>query len=102
AKKLVKSAAATAVEREVRSESVRATSVTLRSTATPLENSTVPKNSTNIIGTTTANSVAAMPRQSATRAAADRRVRNQIDDIGLFFIARLMNKPGLRPGRARS
>ena len=74
------SVSATEVDCEVRSDSVRAISVTLRSTATPDENSTVPKNITSMIGTITANSVAAMPLQSATdaRRSAAREARSLI------------------------
>src|SRR5882757_1373931 len=67
AKKLLRSVSVTVVDCEVRSESVRATSVTLRSTATPDENSTIPKNITSMSGTITANSVAATPLQSFDR-----------------------------------
>ena len=54
---LVSWASVTEMFCDVRSDSVRAISVTLRSTATPDENSTVPKNSTSIRGTTMANSI---------------------------------------------
>src|ERR1700690_578451 len=84
-KKLVVSESATDVDWDVRSESVRATSVTLRSTATPDENSTVPKNITSMIGTISANSVAAMARQSVNRRTAETRARRHILDI--VFIA---------------
>ena len=56
--KLARSASVTVVDCDVRSDSVRATSVTLRSTATPEENSTIPKNIVSMIGTMTANSTA--------------------------------------------
>ena len=56
-KKLVSWVSVTVVFCDVRSDSVRAISVTLRSTATPDENSSVPKNSTSISGTITANSI---------------------------------------------
>ena len=72
AKKLVRSVSVTDVDCEVRSDSVRAISVTLRSTATPDENSTVPKNITSISGTIMANSIAAMPRRSFDSSAAER------------------------------
>ncbi len=85
-KKLVRSALVTEVDCEVRSDSVRAISVTLRSTATPEENSTVPKNITSMIGTMMANSVAAMPLRSARMSAARRRRRNQTVGIGNVFI----------------
>ena len=72
AKKLLRSVSVTDVDCEVRSESVRATSVTLRSTATPDENSTIPKNITSMSGTIMTNSVAATPRQSFDSSAAER------------------------------
>src|SRR3982074_2932330 len=87
AKKLLRSVSVTVVDCEVRSESVRATSVTLRSTATPEENSTTPKNIVSINGTIMTNSVAATPRQSFDSSAAERRRRNHICDIAI----------GLRP-----
>src|SRR5947208_15915270 len=62
--KLVRSVSVTLDDCDVRSDSVRATSVTLRSTATPDENSITPKNSVSIIGTITANSTAALPLAS--------------------------------------
>ena len=46
---------------------VRATSVTLRLTATAEENSTVPKNIVNIGGTIMANSTATLARPSRTK-----------------------------------
>src|SRR2546423_9297084 len=70
---------------EVRSDSVCAMIVTLRSTATAVENSTTPKNSTSISGRIMANSTAAMPRQSSDRWRAERRKRSHILVIG--FIA---------------
>src|SRR5664279_3510513 len=79
-KKLVTSESATDVDWDVRSESVRATSVTLRSTATPDENSTVPKYITSMIGTITANSVAAIPLLSSARLRSKRRAPSQILD----------------------
>src|SRR4051794_36127685 len=83
AKKLPKSVSVTVVDCEVRSESVRATSVTLRSTATPEENSTTPKNIVIINGTIMTNSVAATPRQSFNSSAAQPRRQNQISDIDM-------------------
>ena len=77
----------TDVDCDVRSDSVRAISVTLRSTATPDENSTVPKNITSMTGTMTANSVAAMPLRSVHNLATVRRMRSQIDNIDIDFIA---------------
>src|SRR5215469_12508782 len=65
-KKLAMSVSVTESDCDVRSDSVRAISVTLRSTATPDENSTVPKNITSITGMMKANSVAARPRRSAS------------------------------------
>ncbi|OIQ63146.1 hypothetical protein GALL_553140 [mine drainage metagenome] len=95
AKKFVMSLSATVVDCDVRSDSVRAISVTLRSTATPEENSTVPKNITSMIGTITANSVAAIPRRSSIRSRTERRIRGRIIDsvfIGLS-ISKWMSEP---------
>ncbi len=64
-KKVEMSASATEVDCEVKSDRVRAISVTLRFTAIAEQNSTVPKNITSISGTMKANSVAATPRPSA-------------------------------------
>jgi len=66
------------VDCDVRSDSVRAINVTLRSIATADENSTVPKNITSISGTMTANSVAASARLSATKSRAELRAFLQI------------------------
>src|SRR5260370_22813767 len=85
-KKLVRSVSLTEIDCEVRSDSVRAISVTLRSTATPDENSTVPKNITNMIGTMMANSVAAIPLQSFNSLPAKSRMPGHIDDIEIVFI----------------
>ena len=101
-KKLVSSVSVTVVERDVRSESVCATSVTLRSMATPLENSTVAKNINSISGAMTASSTAATARQSATKAAVDRFARSQIDDIRFIFIALLTDKGEEHKERVRS
>src|ERR1700694_1974538 len=96
-KKLVRSVSETEIDCEVRSDSVRATSVTLRSTATPEEISTVPKNITSMTGTITANSVSAMPRQSSSMSRAERRNRNHIADI--FSITLSTRRKG--QGKAR-
>src|SRR3569833_1613805 len=76
-KKLVMSLSATEVDCEVRSDSVRAISVTLRSIATAEENSTVPKNITSISGTITANSVAATALLSARNFRAEPQTNRQ-------------------------
>src|SRR3954451_9746434 len=85
AKKLLRSLSATEVDCEVRSDIVRATSVTLRSTATPDENSTIPKNIVSISGTIMTNSVAATPRQSpeSRTAVRHRRSHGDVFDIVL-------------------
>jgi hypothetical protein len=70
---------------DVRSDIVRATSVTLRLIATPDENSTNPKNIIIMTGTMTANSVAAIPLQSCDSRSAERRARTHIFEID--FIA---------------
>src|SRR5882724_813942 len=80
---------------EVRSDSVRAISVTLRSIAMPEENSTVPKNSTSIRGTIMANSTAARPRQLPDRSSAERRMRSQI--LVIDFIALIQSPSILSP-----
>src|SRR6187402_2344705 len=87
AKKPARSVSPTAVDCDVRSDSVRAINVTLRLTATPDENSTVPKNITSMTGTMTANSVAAIPLRSLSILAAARRMRSQIGSIDIDFIA---------------
>src|ERR1700712_1116735 len=98
AKKLLRSVSATDIDCEVRSESVRATSVTLRSTATPDENSTTPKNITIISGTIMTNSVAATPRQSFDNSAAARAKRNHRCDIGMMLSpASSKARYGMRP-----
>src|ERR1700712_2678846 len=84
-KKFVNWVSVTAMFCDVRSDSVRAISVTLRLTAMPDANSSVPKNRSSITGTTMANSVAAMPLISPNRSFAERRTRSQIFIIG--FIA---------------
>ena len=86
-KKLVSWVSVTLVFCDVRSDSVRAISVTLRSTATPDENSSMPKNSTSITGTITANSTAATPRLSPSSLSARRRMRSQILVIGFIALA---------------
>src|SRR5436309_2107298 len=83
--KFVRSVSVTVVDCDVRSDSVRATSVTLRSTATPDENSTVPKNIVSISGTIMTNSVAATPRQSFDNSAAERRRPNHVRDIHVIL-----------------
>ena len=65
--KLARSVSVTLLDCDVKSDIVRATSVTLPSTATPEENSTTPKNIVSMSGTTTANSIAALPRLIATK-----------------------------------
>src|SRR4051812_22360591 len=85
AKKLLRSVSVTEVDCEVRSESVRATSVTLRSTATPDENSTTPKNTPIIRGTIMTISVAPTPRQSFDGSAAARRKGSHRCDIGMVL-----------------
>src|ERR1700675_953029 len=92
-KKLVSWVSVTEMFCEVRSESVRAISVTLRSTAMPDENSTVPKNITSITGAMTANSIAITPRRSLYRSSAERRRRSHMGVIG--FIALLWSLEGL-------
>src|SRR6188474_2400405 len=87
AKKPARSVSLTDVDCDVRSDRVRAIRVTLRSTATPDENSTVPKNITSMTGTMTANSVAAIPLRSTNILAAVRRMRSQIGNIDIVFIA---------------
>src|ERR1700730_10092736 len=84
-KKFCSCVSVTAVFCEARSASVRAISDTLRSTATPEENSTVPKNITSISGTMRLNSVAALPRRSLASSAMLRRMRSHMDEI--VFIA---------------
>src|SRR5216684_5586548 len=87
---LVRSVSSTFVDCETRSDSVRATCVTLRFTATPDENSTTPKNITSMTGTIMANSIAAMPRQSFTKP----RARSEILFIGDIFIASRFHMKG--------
>ncbi len=84
-KKFCSCVAVTEVFCEVRSARVRAISDTLRSDATPEENSTVPKNITSISGTMKANSVAARPLQSLARSKILRPLRSHMDEI--VFIA---------------
>ena len=81
-KKLVNWVSLTEIFCDVRSESVRAISVTLRLTATPDENSLVPKNNTSMIGTIMANSTAARPRRSSTSRSTVRRTESHIRVIG--------------------
>src|ERR1700738_19267 len=87
-KKLLIVGSSTVFDWETRSDIVRAMIVTLRSTATPDENSTIPKNITSMIGTITANSVAAMPLRSSSRSTAERRVLSKSQDIDIVFITR--------------
>src|SRR5690349_525130 len=101
AKKLVMSASPTDVDCDVRSDSVRAISVTLRSTATADENSTVPKNITSISGTITANSVAASALPSARKSYAERRVARQKFAIACIVPPRSMSLVRLVPERGR-
>src|SRR5437762_1879753 len=85
--KLVRSVSVTLDDCDVRSDSVRATSVTLRSTATPDENSITPKNSVSMIGTITANSTAALPLASRRRPEINSRTRSEIFCISMFLVA---------------
>src|SRR5689334_121597 len=73
--KLVRSVSVTVEDCETRSDIVRATSVTLRLTATPEANSTIPKNSVSISGTTKENSTAALAWRSRTKRPISRRTR---------------------------
>src|ERR1700753_3566042 len=86
AKKLVMSASPTEADCEVKSESVRAVSVTLRSTAIAEENSTTPKNITSMIGTSMANSIAARPLGSPINAVAETRAWRHAFDIGFMIL----------------
>src|SRR4051794_31583233 len=83
-KKLVNWASVTEMFCDVKSDSVRAISVTLRSTAIPDANSSVPKNRISMTGTTMANSVAARPLTSPNRSCAERRTRSHISIIGFI------------------
>src|ERR1700682_1988422 len=101
-KKVVSWVSVTETFCEVRSDSVRAISVTLRLTAMPDENSTVPKNIKSITGTMMANSIAATPRRSLYRSSAERRRRSHIELIG--FMALLWSLEGFvleRGGRGQ-
>src|SRR4051812_19737468 len=80
AKKLVRSPLATVVACDVRSDSVRAIKVTLRSIAIADENSTVPNSITIMTGRMNANSTAARPRRSARRPGIARVNRDHIFD----------------------
>src|SRR5882757_4634370 len=82
--KLVRSVSVTLDDCDVRSDSVRATSVTLRSTATPDENSITPKNSVSMIGTITANSTAALAPLSRTKPPVKPRARSFCISITLI------------------
>src|ERR1700693_3373302 len=86
-KKFVSWVSVTAMFCDVRSDSVRAISVTLRLMAMPEANSSVPKNRISMIGTIMANSVAAMPRQSPNKPCAERRTRSHISIIGFIGMA---------------
>src|SRR5436853_6277212 len=92
--KLARSVSVTAVDCDVRSDSVRATSVTLRSTATADENSTTPKNSVSMSGTITANSTAALARLSRTRPPIKPRARSEVFCIGITLIASRLDMEG--------
>src|SRR3569832_98489 len=95
AKKLVRSESVTTAAWEVKSDAVRAIDVTLRLIEIADENSTVPKNSTSMIGTTMANSVAATPRRSFSRRATRRHARTHVfraDPIVRLMIRRLRYK----------
>src|SRR3954471_11273772 len=83
-KKLVSWASVTEMFCDVRSDSVRAISVTLRLTATPEENSSVPKNSSSMSGMIMANSTAARPLRSTNNSLAERRARSHISTIGFI------------------
>src|SRR6201746_571821 len=96
-KKLVNWASVTEMFCDVRSDSVRAISVTLRLTAMADANSSVPKNRSSMIGMTMANSMAARPRQSASRSCTERRTRNHVSIIG--FIAPALVRFVLERGR---
>src|SRR5215475_8275463 len=85
-KKLVNCVSVTEVFWDVRSDSVRAISVTLRSTATPAENSLVPTNSNAITGMIIANSTAARPLLLLRSSPARRRMRSQIVVIGIIAL----------------
>ena len=92
-KKLVNLSSSTEVFCDVRSDSVRAISVTLRSTATPAANSLVPTSNMAMSGMIMANSMAARPLLFLRRAAAWRRRRNNQIDDGIFaFIETLMSR----------
>src|SRR3981189_3383102 len=86
-KMFVSWASVTAMFCDVRSDSVRAISVTLRLTAMPDANSSVPKNRISITGTTMANSMAARPRISPNRSCTERRTRSHISIIGFIGMA---------------
>src|SRR6476620_11587044 len=86
---------------EVRSDSVRAITVTLRSIASADENSTVPKNSTSISGTIIANSTAARPLLSPDSSRTERRMRchvpvNGFDDFVDLFARGFIASPSVR------
>src|ERR1700709_2621200 len=83
-KKFVNWVSVTAMFCDVRSDSVRAISVTLRLTAIPDENSSVPKNRISITGRTMANSVAAMPLISPNRPCTERCTRSHMAIIGFI------------------
>src|SRR5438876_9432444 len=96
--KLVRSVSVTADDCDTRSDIVRATSVTLRLTATPEENSTVPKNIVSISGTMKANSTAALPLVSRTKRPINRRAWGES-----FFMAMIPAASGfdVEGGRGR-
>src|SRR3954453_6742807 len=98
AKKLVRSLSGTEVDCDVRSDSVRATSVTLRSTATPDENSITPKNSVSMSGTITANSTAALAPLSRTKPPVKPRARSDIFCISITLIASRLDMEGRGSG----
>ena len=70
-----------------RSASARAVSVTLRWTATAVVTSTLPRNSVIMIGSSKANSTAAMPRRSLAKRA---RPRRQTASESVIVMARLL------------
>src|SRR5882757_8561307 len=96
--KLVRSVSVTLDDCDVRSDSVRATSVTLRSTATPDENSITPKNSVSMIGTITANSTAALAPLSRTKPPVKPRARSDIFCISITLIASRLDVEGRGSG----
>src|SRR5258708_37404322 len=82
---LLMSELVTAVDCATRSDSVRDTIVTLRSIATPLESSTMPKYMVSIIGVISANSTAAAPRESRAKCLIRKLLRLIIPDLVLTY-----------------